>query len=131
MMKILTSFIGFILAILVAIVIFAPERLPVGYGFEPVPVELVVQNTLTGQLVESMTGKSGKNVVLTNTSNAPLNNLTVSLLDSDNSIKHQHIETKMPASGQLTLGWINNWAIEAGDQLEVKSSGYYKVLWAL
>ncbi len=130
-MRILSSFIGFILAIVVAIIIFAPERLPVGYGFEPVPVELVVENTLTGQLVESMTGKSGKNVVLTNTSSAPLNNLTVSLLDSGNNIKHQHIESKMPASATLTLGWVNNWTIDAGDQLEVKSSGFYKVLWAL
>ncbi|MDJ0833132.1 MAG: hypothetical protein QNJ69_06380 [Gammaproteobacteria bacterium] len=130
-MKILTSFIGFILAIVVAIIIFAPERLPVGYGFEPVPVELVVENTLTGQLVESMTGKSGKNVVVTNTSDAPLNNLTVSLLDSSNNIKHQHIEPKMPASGKVTLGWVNNWTIDTGDQLEVKASGFYKVLWAL
>ena len=91
----------------------------------------MVENTLTGQLVESMTGKSGKNVVLTNTSSAPLNNLTVSLLDSSNNIKHQHIENKMAASGTLTLGWVNNWTIETGDQLEVKSSGFYKVLWAL
>ena len=131
MMRILSSFIGFILAIVVTIVIFAPDRIPVGYGFEPVPVELVVENTLAGQLVETMTGKSGKNVVLTNTSTTPLNNLTVSLLDSTNNIKHQHIESKMPASDKLTLGWVNNWTIESGDQLEVKASGFYKVLWAL
>jgi len=78
-MRILTSFIGFVLAIVITIFIFAPERLPIGYGFKPVPVELVVENTLTGQIVESVTGKSGKNLVLTNTSGAPINNLTVTL----------------------------------------------------
>ena len=131
MIRILTSFIGFLLAIVVAILIFAPDRLPVGYGFKPVPVEVELENSLAGQLVESVTGKSGKNVVLTNTSDSAINNLTVSLLDDDDNIKHQHIESKLPVSGKLTLGWGNQWAIESGDQLEVKASGYYKVLWAL
>ncbi len=130
-MRIVTSFIGFVLAIAITIFIFAPERLPVGYGFEPVPVELVVENNLAGQLVESITGKSGKNLVLTNTSNSVINNLTVTLLDKDNNIKHQYIESKMPAAKKITLGWVKNWSVEAGDQLEVKASAYYKVVWAL
>ena len=130
-MRILTSFIGFVLAIAITIFIFAPERLPVGYGFEPVPVELVVENSLTGALVESVTGKSGKNLVLTNTSTTPINNLTVTLRDRDLKIKHQYISPVMPAAKRINLGWTKNWSVEEGDELEVKASAYYKVVWAL
>lgn len=131
MMRILTSFLGFVLAIMVSIFIFAPERIPAGYGFQPVPVELTVENSLAGQLVESVTGKSGKNVVLKNTSSSPLNNLTVTLRAEDKTIKHQYIQPVMPAAQQITLGWVRNWEIEAGDELEVKASTYYKVVWTL
>ena len=58
-MRIISSFIGFLLAITLSIFIFAPDRLPAGYGFQPVPVELNVTNSLAGDLVESLTGKSG------------------------------------------------------------------------
>jgi hypothetical protein len=131
MLRILTSFIGFVLAIAVTIFIFAPERLPVGYGFEPVPVELALENGLAGQILETITGQSGKNIVLTNTSSRPINNLTVTLRNAENQIKHQHVETLMPAAKRLTLGWVNQWKIEPGDQLEVKASAFYKVEWAL
>ncbi len=130
-MRILTSFIGFVLAITITIFIFAPERLPVGYGFEPVPVELEVENTLAGQLVETVTGKSGKNLVLINTSNEPINKLTVTLRDENSHIKHQYISPVMPAAHKVTLGWAKQWTIEEGDELEVKASAFYKVLWAL
>ena len=130
-MRILSSFIGFVLAISLTIFIFAPERLPVGYGYEPVPVELVVENSLAGQLVESVTGKSGKDLVITNTSHKPIYNLTVTLRDGNQNIKHQHITSLLPASEQVTLGWAKNWVIASGDELEIKASAYYKVIWAL
>lgn len=130
-MRILTSFLGFVLAIVITIFIFAPERIPAGYGFKPVPVELVIENTLAGQLVETMTGKSGTNLILKNTSNAPLNNVTVTLRDGAHNIKHQYVTPVMPAAEKVTLGWARQWVIEPGDELEVKASTYYKVLWAL
>ncbi len=130
-MRILTSFIGFVLAIVISIFIFAPERLPAGYGFKPVPVELVVESSLAGQLVETMTGKSGKNLVLKNVSTGPINNLIVTLRDQDQAIKHQYISPVMPAAQTVTLGWARQWEVEPGDELEVKASTYYKVLYAL
>ncbi|MBT3203851.1 MAG: hypothetical protein HOM14_14650 [Gammaproteobacteria bacterium] len=130
-MRLLTSFIGFVLAIVVTIFIFAPERLPVGYGFEPVPVELVVQNSLAGELVQKITGNSSKNLVLKNISTSPINNLTVTLRDGMQNIKHQYIAPVMPAANEVTLGWVKNWSIESGDELEVMASSYYKVVWAL
>lgn len=130
-MRILTSFIGFVLAIVITIFIFAPERLPAGYGFKPVPIELVVENNLAGQLVETMTGKSGTNLVIRNNSDTPLNNVTVTLRDGSQNIKHQFVSPVMPAAEKVTLGWARKWVIEPGDELEVKASAYYKVLWAL
>ena len=130
-MRILTSFIGFVLAICVTILIFAPERLPVGYGFEPVPVELTVENSLAGQLVESLIGQSGKNLVITNTHTRPIYNLTVTLRDSGGAIRHQHVTAVFPASEEIVLGWARQWAIESGDALEISASSYHKVEWAL
>ena len=130
-MRILTSFIGFVLAIVITIFIFAPERLPVGYGFQPVPVELVVKNSLAGELVQKITGNSGKNLVLKNVSTNRINNLTVTLRDGDQNIKHQYIAQVMPAANEVTLGWVKNWSIESGDELEVMASAYYRIVWAL
>lgn len=130
-MRILTSFIGFVLAIVITIFIFAPERLPPGYGFEPVPIELTVESSLAGQLVETVTGKSAKDLVLKNTSGDPINNLVVTLRDGEQNIKHQYIAKVMPAAQTLTLGWAKQWNFEPGDELEVKASTYYKVLYAL
>jgi hypothetical protein len=130
-MRIISSFIGFALAIAISIFIFAPDRLPVGYGFKPVPVELVVENNLASQLVETVTGKSAKNLVLKNTSDTPIYNLTLTLMDENKQIKHQHVTALLPAAQEVTLGWANKWSIQAGDQLEVKASAYYQVVWAL
>ncbi len=130
-MRILTSFIGFTLAIVISIFIFAPERLPAGYGFEPVPVELTVESSLAGDLVETITGKSGKNLVLRNTSGEPINNLIVTLRDGNQNIKHQYVAPVMPAAQVLVLGWARQWEVSPGDELEVKASTFYKVLWAL
>ncbi len=130
-MRIISSFIGFLLAIVITIFIFAPDRLPVGYGFEPVPVELTVQKTLAGELVETMTGESAKNLVIKNTSNKIINNLTLTLRDKDGKIKHQYIELRLPINGEVSLGWLQKWSFEPGDELEAAASAYYKVVWAL
>ena len=130
-MRFVSSFIGFALAIVISIFIFAPDRLPVGYGFKPVPVDLVVENSLASQLVETVTGKSAKNLVVTNTSSEPIYNLTLTLKDKDNNIKHQHITSLLAASQKVSLGWANQWSVQPGDQLEVKASAYYQVVWAL
>jgi hypothetical protein len=130
-MRIISSFIGFALAIAISIFIFAPDRLPVGYGVKPVPIELMVENSLASQLVETVTGKSAKNLVLTNTSNAPIYNLTVTLMDENNKIKHQNVTAVLPAAQEVTLGWAKKWSVQSGDQLEVKASAFYQVTWAL
>ncbi len=130
-MRILTSFTSFLLAIVISIFIFAPERLPAGYGFEPVPVELTVESSLAGQLVETVTGKSGKNLVIKNTSDSMINNLTVTLRDENQNVKHQLVMPVMPVANSVRLGWAKKWIIKSGDELEIKASTYYKVLWAL
>ena len=130
-MRLLTSFIGFLLAIAVTVYFVAPERLPPGYGFESVPVELVVESSLAGELVERFTGKSGKNLILRNTASTPIYNLTATLRDENQAIKHQHVQTMLPAAQPLTLGWAKQWEVNPGDQLEVKAATYYKVVWTL
>ena len=130
-MRILSSFIGFLLAIAVTVYFVAPERLPPGYGFQPAPVELVVESSLAGELVERFTGKSGKNLILKNSSASPIYNLTATLRDESQAIKHQHVETMLPAAATLSLGWAKQWEVNPGDELEVKAATYYKVVWSL
>ncbi len=130
-MRIITSTIGFVLAIVITIFIFAPERLPVGYGFKPVPVELEIDDSLAGELLKKIIGNNGKNLVLKNTSISTINNLTVILRDGDHHIKYQYVAPTLAAANKLTLGWVKNWSIEPGDELEVMASAYYKVVWAL
>jgi len=130
-MRFITSFISFSIAILLAIVIFAPDRIPPGYGYEPVPVELEVVSSITGQIVESVTGKSGKNIVVKNMAEKPIYNVRITLLNGENQIKHQFVKSTLPASEKITLGWAQKWEILSGDQLEIIASMYYKSTWAL
>ena len=130
-MRILTSFVGFMLAIALSIFIFAPDRIPAGYGYQPVPIELSVENTLAGDLVEKFTGKNGKNLVLKNTHDRPLYNVMITLRNDSRQIKHQFIKSRMPAAEEIVLGWAEKWDVKSGDELEVKASTYYSVVWAL
>ena len=130
-MRIISSFIGFLLAIIISIFVFAPDRLPAGYGFQPTPLELTLENSLAGELVETITGKSGKNLVLKNTADKPVYNVTVTLRGEGQQIKQQFIKSRLPASEEIKLGWVNQWSILPGDTLEVMASTFYKVEWAL
>ncbi|MBL7003123.1 MAG: hypothetical protein ISR69_03750 [Gammaproteobacteria bacterium] len=131
MFKILSSFVGFLLAFLVSIAIFAPDRIPAGWGFEAVPVEVNINSDLGSQLFSSITGKSKKNVRIKNISMSPIYNLQVNLLDADKKLKKQFVADKLTASGILTLGWAEEWDVQEGDQVAVKAAAYKEVLWAL
>ncbi len=131
MFKALSSFIGFMLAIIVSIVIFAPDRIPAGWGFEPVPVEVTVGSNLGGELISALTGQSDKNVRIKNIYNQPLYNLHATLYDADMQIKKQIIKQSLGINSILTLGWAEQWDIQTGDQLHVSAAGFKAEVWAL
>ncbi len=130
-MRILSTVIGFLLALFIAILVFAPDRLPAGYGFSPAPVGLKVEDNIADQIVETLFGEDAKTLVLSNQSDRPLYNLVATLRDRNGKIKKQAIRSVLPAAEQLRLGWADGWKIEPGDQLEVRTSLYRPVEWAL
>jgi len=131
MFRILSSFIGFFLAVVVSIVIFAPDRIPVGWGIEKVPAEVNVGSNIGGELISALTGKSDKNVRITNTSRKPLYNLQVTLYNADMTVKKQFIKQALGINSTLTLGWAEQWDIQPGDQVGVAAAAYQSVIWAL
>ncbi len=130
-MRLLTTLIGFLLALFIAIIVFAPDRLPSGYGFSPAPVALKVEGSIADQIVESLFGEDAKTLVLSNSSEKPLYNVVVTLRGKDGRIRKQSIRSVLPAAEQLRLGWVDGWKMEPGDVLEVKASLYKPVEWAL
>lgn len=130
-MKFISSLIAFSLVILISIFVFAPDRIPAGYGIEPVPIEMSIENSLAGQILESVTGSPGITLKLTNRAQGPLYNVTVSLMDASGTIKHQMIKSRLPVAESLQAGWVNQWKIVTGDSLQVKASLYQPVEWAL
>jgi len=131
MFRILSSFIGFMLAIVVSIFIFAPDRIPSGWGIKPTPVEINVGSNLGGELISALTGKSDKSVRIKNTHDGVLYNVDVKLYNADMALKKQHIEATLPINGMLRLGWAQQWNIEEGDQVNVSAAAYQAVNWAL
>jgi len=131
MLRILSSFIGFMLAIVVSIFIFAPDRIPAGWGFAPVPVEVNISSSLGSELIGSLTGKSDKNVRIQNTYSAPLYNLQVTLFDAELKLKKQFIQPVLPINSILTLGWAEQWDIRPGDKVTISAAAYHSVDWAL
>ncbi len=131
MSRILSSFIGFMLAVVISIVIFAPDRIPAGWGFEDVPVEVNVGTNLGGELISALTGKSDKNVRILNKHNKPLYNLQITLYNADMIVKKQYIKASLGINSVLTLGWAEQWDIQTGDQIEVSAAAFKAVIWAL
>jgi len=131
MFRILSSFIGFMLAVIVSIVIFAPDRIPVGWGFESIPVEVNVGSNLGGELISALTGKSDKNVRIKNTHNEPLFNVQITLYDANMNIKKQYFKQALGINSVLTLGWAEQWDIQVGDQVGVTAAAFQSVIWAL
>ncbi len=131
LMRLISTVVGFLLALTIAILVFAPDRLPAGYGFTPAPVSLKVEDMLAEQIVETLFGEDAKTLVLTNGSDKPLYNVVATLRDKDGRIKKQTIRSILPAAETLRLGWVDGWKVEPGDQLEVKASLYKPVEWAL
>jgi len=131
MFRILSSFIGFMLAIVVSIFIFAPDRIPTGWGFSPVPVEVNISSSLGSELIGSLTGKSDKNVRIKNIHSAPLYNLHVTLFDKEMILKKQFIQPILPINNILTLGWAEQWDIKQGDKVNISAAAYRSVDWAL
>jgi len=130
-MRLISTIAGFLLALVIAILVFAPDRLPAGYGFTPAPVSLKVEDTIAEQIVEALFGEDTKTLVLTNSSDKPLYNVVATLRDKEGRIKKQAIRSVLPAAGQMRLGWVDGWKVEPGDLLEVKTSLYKPVEWAL
>lgn len=130
-MRLFTTLAGFLLALFIAILVFAPDRLPAGYGFTPAPLALKVEDTIAEQIVETLFGEDAKTLVLTNQSEKPLYNVVATLRDKDGGIKKQAIKSVLPAAEQLRLGWVEGWKVEPGDILEVKASLHKPVEWAL
>ncbi len=131
MLRTLSSFIGFMLAIILSIFIFAPDRIPVGWGYKPVPVEVNVGTNLGGELISALTGKSDKNIHIKNIHTAPLFNVHVILYDSNMTLKKQFIKDRLPINSVLTLGWAEQWDIQNGDQIDISAAAYQSILWAL
>jgi hypothetical protein len=130
-MRLISTIVGFLLALAIAILVFAPDRLPAGYGFAPAPVSLKVEDTIAEQIVEALFGEDTKTLVLTNSSDKPLYNVIATLRDKEGRIKKQAIRSVLPAAEQMRLGWVDGWKVEPGDLLEVKTSLYKPVEWAL
>lgn len=131
MIRLISSFLGVLLAIVVAIVIFAPDRIPAGWGYEPTPVDVQVQSDLGGEILGSLLGKEQKNIVISNQYSAPLYNVTINLLGKNGLIKKQYIQSVLGIGDKIVLGWTKQWQIEAGDQLTVAAAHYKKTDWAL
>jgi len=131
MSRILSSFIGFMLAVIVSIIIFAPDRIPAGWGFEAVPVDINVGSNLGGELISALTGKSDKNVRIKNTHNKPLYNVQVTLYDANMNVKKQFLKPALGINSVLTLGWAEQWDIQIGDQVGVTAAAFQAVVWAL
>ncbi len=130
-MRLLSTIGGFLLALLIAILVFAPDRLPAGYGFTPAPVGLKVEDSIAEQIVETLFGEDAKTLVLTNSSDKPLYNVVATLRDKGGRVKKQAIRSVLPAAERLRLAWVDGWKVEPGDTLEVRTSLHKPVEWAL
>ena len=131
MLRFLSSFFGFTLAIVVSIFIFAPDRIPSGWGMQPTPVEINVGSNLGGELVSALTGKSDKNIRIKNSHNDVLYNVIVTLYNDEMQLKKQFIKDVLPINSVLTLGWAQQWNIQKGDQVSVSAAAFQSVNWAL
>ncbi len=119
-MKAGSVFVTVLLAITVAVFLFAPERLPSGIGITPIPLEASVRPSLFGQ---------GQVAILENQTGKTLHNVNILLLRANGEIVKGGMRENWPPGDHMELGWLEGWQIEQGSRLEVKASGYYSRTW--
>lgn len=131
MLKFLGTFVAVLAAIAVAVFFFAPDRLPPGIGIQPVPLDVTVSNSVVEQVFGQVLGEDRVGVTIANNSAKALANVTIALRSANGTDKKSvHVERWEPGDSK-SLGSLQGWNVEPGDQLRVIASGYYPVSWNL
>jgi hypothetical protein len=131
MFKFLGTFLAVLAAIVVAVFLFAPERLPPGIGVQPVPLDVTVSDSVVGQVLGQVLGEERMHVTVANNSGKALSNVNVTLRDPTGADKKSIYVSRWAAGESRELGALQGWDIEPGDRLRVTASAYYPVSWNL
>lgn len=129
--KFISSLFGSLTAFVIAIAVFAPDRIPPGWGFSTTPVEINISSDLGSELMGALTGTSIKNIRVKNLNDGPLHNFNIRLYSENNTLKSHLVKEILLASETLTIGWPEQWDIKQGDHVVVSAALYKEVKWAL
>jgi len=132
-MRFISTFLAVSLAIIASVVLFAPERLPPGYGMSEIPVAVNIKEDTAMKMLGAITGnkQQSKSLSISNDSAETLHNLEVRLIDADGSIKNVYQLPSLIGKGSFRLGWAQDWRIQTGDTVQMRASLYYPKKWAL
>ena len=119
-MKAFSIFLAVFLAIALAVLVFAPERLPSGIGVTPTPIEVTQRPSFFGQ---------GQVAMFRNPTATTLYKVKIVLIDAKgNFVKAGERET-WPPGETLQLGWLEGWQIQAGSVVRISAAGHYARSW--
>jgi len=106
------------IAVVLALFIFIPERLPVpaGIGIRRCPLDIEARKGLVGMVA-----------VITNRTSRTLRNVKIvfTAADPDEAVpKRQYFQEKWPPGKTIELGWLEGWIWESAEELTVSASGF-------
>ena len=107
-------------AIVVAVALFAPERLPSGWGLGPVPLRVDIRDSLVGE---------GKVAMIQNPTGKTLHNVVIVCRSPTRETAKQYLEETWAPGRVLELGWAEGWRWEKGEKLTISASGFYSCKW--
>ena len=119
-MKALGVFLAVLAAIVVAVFIFAPDRLPSGIGLLPVPINVSTRSSLIGE---------GQVATISNPTGKTLYNVRLVCRNTAYNQKKVYFEEIWPPGKSIEIGWMEGWRFEPGETLTITASGYALSRW--
>ena len=115
-------FIAVFAAIVVAVFVFLPEKLPSGVGIKAIPVKVSMR--------ESAVGK-GLVAVISNCSGKTLYNMKIVCKNFEFNQEKIYTEEEFTPEHTIEIGWMEGWKFCKGEVLKISVSGYLAGTWTI
>jgi hypothetical protein len=115
-------FVAVLAAIVVAVFLFFPDRLPIGVGLKPVPLKASLRPALLGP---------GQVAVLSNPTAQTIHNVRIVCRNDALDQQAVFVQEEWKPGQSIEIGWAEGWAFQNGETISASASGFSEQRWTV